>query len=76
MGQGAFSECSELKRVLLGDGLKSISDSCFLECGLEEIIIPCGVESIESAAFRSCGFLRKVTFAGNKLETIGDSAFQ
>ena len=51
MGQGVFSECGELKHVLLGDGLKSISDSCFLECGLEEITIPCGVESIESAVF-------------------------
>lgn len=40
MESSIFRECKKLKRALLGDGLKTISNSCFEKCGLEEIVIP------------------------------------
>ena len=47
----AFASCEALRKVLLNDELETISNECFAESGLEEVLIPGSVRSIESRAF-------------------------
>ena len=47
MPDRVFSECRNLRSVLLEDGLKFIGTGCFEKSGLEEITIPGGVKRIE-----------------------------
>lgn len=73
---GAFTECSNLKSVKLGDGLIFIKDFSFAFCrNLEEINIPNGVTEIGSDAFLACKALRKIKIPAT-VTKIGDEAFR
>jgi hypothetical protein len=51
----AFIECSGLKKVVLGDGVKTIGYQAFYNClNLDEIVIGKGLEHIGEDAFRDC----------------------
>ena len=71
-----FRDCTSLKEVnFLGEQLKVIPDSAFLNCSaLEKISIPNSVESIEEAAFQNCKSLKEVHMPKN-LKEIGSGAF-
>lgn len=71
-----FRDCTSLKEVnFLGEQLKVIPDSAFLNCSaLEKISIPNSVESIEEAAFQDCKSLKEVHMPKN-LKEIGSGAF-
>lgn len=74
--RGAFEGCSELKEVVLHEGLETIGIAAFLDCSsLEKIHIPASVRIIEEAAFRGCHALREVTFSEG-IEIIGENAFR
>ena len=74
IGINAFEDCSNLRIVTLGSGLREIGDYAFRGCVFEEIIIPDNVETIGINAFEECSNLRIVTL-GSGLREIGDYAF-
>lgn len=56
IGANAFSNCKNLKRVILHDGLKRIGFSSFGCCeSIEQLDIPDTVEVIENSAFMQTG---------------------
>ena len=70
----AFSGCSGLTSVTIGNSVTTIG-SAFSGCtGLTSVTIPNGVTTIGSSAFSSCEGLTSVTF-GNGVTSIGSSAF-
>ncbi len=56
MELGAFYRCRQLKKVVLPEKLKKISDYCFSACSLTDIKIPDSVEEIGEYAFSGCPF--------------------
>ena len=74
IGDSAFSNCTNLTTVELGDGVTSIGRSAFLKCTqLPSITIGSGVTSIGTSAFNGCTALTKAEI---KSGAIGDNAFQ
>ena len=74
--RGVFSECGELRRAVLNEGLESIGMFCFAESALEQVNVPRSVRHIEGGAFSGCMSLRQVRFEGSALEDIGTEAFK
>ena len=61
IGYYAFDGCSELREVVLNDGLVKIGNSVFQRCtSLESITIPSSVVEIGSMAFSNCSGLREI----------------
>ena len=61
IGSSAFSGCSGLTSVTIGNGVTSISDYAFYNCSsLTSITIPDSVTSIGSSAFQSCSKLQDI----------------
>ena len=72
---GAFSDCSRLTSVTIGDGVTSIGPFAFKNCSsLTSITIPNSVTSIDSYAFYNCSNLTSVTIP-NSVTSIGEDAF-
>ena len=75
IGDGAFSYCSELKKVTLPDGLKEVAQMGFFKCGgLEEMDIPDTLETIGPDGFSYCEKLTYL-FVPASVKTIGHHAF-
>ena len=76
INSGAFSRCSSLTSVVIGDSVTSIGNSAFYSCdSLTSITIPDSVTSIGSSAFEYCSNLAKVVI-GDSVTSIGNSAFE
>ena len=72
---GAFQNCSMLKKIEFPNGIESIGDKLFYECSsLTEIEIPANVESIGGYAFFDCDGLTEVTIP-DSVKNIGRWAF-
>ncbi len=70
-----FTECKNLKKVTLVNGIDIIGAHTFSECeSLQSITIPDSVTIIDSNAFKGCGSLTEITIP-YKVENIGDSVF-
>ena len=64
------------KDVVIPDGVKSIGDNAFADCGyITSVTIPDGVKQIKKNAFMNCTGLESVQFSGSLTE-IRDSAFE
>ena len=50
IGKKAFCECGELT-IKLPEGVEVISEGCFCDSGIKEIIIPMNIQNIEKRAF-------------------------
>ena len=79
MGDGYFVGFNQyaqtIKTVIIEDGVTSIGDSAFSNCGnLTSVIIPDSVTSIGSSAFRDSDSLTSVTIPDG-VANIGNSAF-
>lgn len=62
---GFASQCSNLKNVVIGNGVSSIGEGAFAHCyNLTSITIPEGVASIGDWAFSGCNKLNMITFNG------------
>ena len=71
----AFSGCSGLTSVTIGNSVPSINSSAFSGCSrLTSVSIPNSVTSIGSDAFNGCSGLTSVTIP-NSVTSIGSSAF-
>lgn len=81
MGVYAFAKCTNLKEIsqagfVTPKNLKEIPEYAFAECEeIENVTISQNVEKISMCAFYSCGGLKEVEFAGNKLACIEEYAF-
>lgn len=74
VGKAAFSECKDLEKVIIGEGISSIGDYAFLNCmALEEVVIPESVRKIGESAFCKSG-LPLIRIPLTVLE-IGSNAF-
>ena len=72
---GAFTYCSNLKKIRFSNNLVLIENFAFAYCiGLEEIELPDSLKEIPSGCFTFCSNLKKVKLP-RYLETIGSSAF-
>ena len=65
IGKYAFMECSILKNVVFGDGLKSIGEYAFAACSRldnteDNVIIPDTVETVENMAFYGTALIQKM----------------
>ena len=73
IGNSAFSNCTNLTTVELGEGVTSIGTSAFLKCTkLPSITIGNGVTSIGTSAFNGCAALTEAVIQSG---AIGESAF-
>jgi hypothetical protein len=71
----AFASCSQLTRVVYGEGLEEIGKWAFCECiSLHEILIPHSVKLVHDGAFGRSSQLTRVTLSEG-LEEIGERAF-
>ncbi len=75
IGDDAFSGCTNLEDVGIGDNVTTIGNTAFAGCTkLTSVVIPDGVTSIGEGAFEDCSDLASVTIGGG-VETIGNTAF-
>ncbi len=73
---GAFTDCANITKIYLLDGLIHIGRNAFSGCtNLTEIEIPDTVTHIESGAFKDCISLEKIVLSDNLLK-IGSNAFE
>ena len=74
--RGAFSNCNNLTKVVLEEGIKEIGVSAFNGCkALKEIYLPNSVTQISSSAFSNCTALSAITIP-ESVTTIGPYAFE
>lgn len=72
---GAFSDCTALKQVVLPEGMKLVSEGAFKSCiSLEEIVLPDGLTKIAPEAFYGCRSLKGIDLPDRLIE-IGNRAF-
>lgn len=70
-----FKECSQLREVILNEGLRKIGDDAFADCtSLERITFPSTVLEIDENAFFGCTRLREVVL-NEGITQIGKHAF-
>ena len=75
IGNGAFSDCTELTDITIPAGVTAIGDNAFAGCtSVTEIIIPGSVTEIGDGAFSGCTSLTDITIP-NGVTVIGDNAF-
>lgn len=75
LSPGSFYLCTNLKTVVLPEGLVTVPDRCFFGCALlEEISIPEGVIVIGDYAFFGCVGAREMTLP-ESISSISESAF-
>ena len=73
IGKSAFSNCTNLTSVELGNGVTSVGDNAFSKCtALKSINIGDGVISIGKSAFNGCTALTNANIGSG---AIGESAF-
>ena len=75
IGFAAFENCTNLERVELPSGLKSLKTRAFAGCtNLKSVKFPSGLESFETAAFSNCSSLSSIELPPG-LENLGGSTF-
>ena len=75
-GNGLFYNCTSLKTINWGSGIKEIGNVAFLNCSaLEKVEIPDTVTSIGNHAFLGCEKLANVKIGGG-VTTVGRMAFR
>ena len=74
LGEDAFYNAN-VESVTIGNGIKTIPDSCFTYCYcLESIVLSESIETIEREAFWACSGLKNITI-GVGIKTVYEDAF-
>ena len=75
-GRGTFYNCTNLKSIILPNGLMYIKQNCFIGCkSLTNISLPDSITSIGSHTFDGCSSLTSITIP-NSVKSIGYRAFE
>lgn len=75
IGEGAFSGDTEIKKVVLHDGVEKIEAGAFFSAiSLEEVVLGSGLKSIGGGAFQYCEALKEINIPEG-VEYIGAKAF-
>ncbi|MGE5628467.1 MAG: leucine-rich repeat domain-containing protein [Solirubrobacterales bacterium] len=75
--KGAFANCSDVKQVIIPEGVKNIGDFAFTGCrNLYSVTIPKSVTNIGEFAFANCRFLSIVNMPETGIINIGQRAFE
>lgn len=74
IGQYAFQNCTHLRSVTFGIGVKRIGYRAFYNCGLYTLTIPDNVVYVESGAFQNCTSLATANI-GNGVTSTGSELF-
>ena len=72
---GAFQDKTQIKTVILCDGIQTIEQNVFKNCNsMTELKISNSITSIGDSAFMGCTSLKNITIP-DKVSSIGDNAF-
>ena len=74
IGDGAFYQTANLRRISMGQGIESIGNYAFYQSGLDAVFLPEGLQSIGDWAFSGCKNLTSIIIPPG-VQSIGDSAF-
>lgn len=75
-GEFIFKDCTSLKTVTMGDGIKKIGSRMFYNCtSLENITISKTVTSIDKYAFAYCTSLKEITIP-ESVTALGENVFK
>ena len=75
-GRGTFSNCTNLKSIILPNGLMYIKQNCFIGCkSLTNISLPDSITSIGSHTFDGCSSLTSITIP-NSVTNMGIYVFR
>lgn len=75
VGSSLFSDCINLKSVVLADAVKYINSCAFMNCVSLQSVKMSGVTNISNSAFENCSSLRRITFP-EKLAYMDSNAFK
>lgn len=75
VGENAFAECRNLKKVTMSDNVKKLEHGVFTGCKkLSEIQLPASLKTLEKDAFFGCDSLKTLTLPEG-VEVIGERVF-
>ena len=75
IGSGAFSCCTGLNSVTIGDAVTNLESGAFASCtNLADLRLGTGLTAIDTGAFRGCTALKRLTLP-NSLKSLGPYAF-
>lgn len=75
IAEKAFMNNTDIKKVIIHDGVKSIGEECFAGCSaLKEVIVPDTVTFVGYRAFANCEALKKINMP-DSINFIGNYAF-
>lgn len=75
VGMNAFSNCTALASIGLGNTLEVIEEQGLINCGMSEIRLPDSLKEIRGNAFMACNSLQSVEFPEG-LEVLATNAFR
>ena len=76
VGDEAFSGCTSLRTVTLGDSIGSLGNKAFYQCtSLQEIVIPDSVKLVGEYCFSGCSAMKSAVI-GNGLTDVKEYTFQ
>lgn len=70
----AFAGCKNLNEIIIPDGVRSIGEGAFSDCGLTSIILPENLTYLDNSAFSGCSDLTNVSVP-DSLTYMGDFVF-
>lgn len=65
---GSLKRVSDVKSLVIEDGVKHIGSYVFSATGISDVVIPMSVTSIDSSAFSNCANLYSVYYAGENFD--------
>ncbi len=75
IGVSAFNGRTDLREIVLPEGLEELGDACFKSTGLTEIMIPSTVRTIGRECFYYCRSLGRISFLGDAPVFTRDEVF-
>ena len=76
VGEGAFSDTTELLEITFGEGLETIGAEAFKNSSVKTVKLPRSLKNLGAAAFYNCESLEMVSFAsGSQLQAVAEGTF-